>query len=235
MGAVVDDIMYCIIYVTTIVLYPLMHGLPHRCRVSHLSEHLCFYSSGDEVLRKELEEQVRHWRKESETKERQIVTIKQQRQNELDAVLGEKTVLQADIEQTRRHLKALDHTLFEERRQKDSAVAEKTMMERQNANLQRELSEERREKEVLQQQLTDYSKENVDLTDSVRQLEALLTNAETTIRQRTLKARDSERAVSIPSRESERVLGIPSRDIHLTDKKLGRGSYGGRVTSFCLL
>lgn len=30
-------------------------------------------------------------------------------------------------------------------------------------------------------------------------------------------------------RQSEEVLSIPSKDIHLTDKKLGSGSYGGEM------
>lgn len=62
----------------------------------------------------------------------------------------------------------------------------------------------------------------VGLRQNGSRLEELLTAAE------AANAQTRQRL-----RQSVEVLGFPSRDIHLTDKKLESGSYGGELTFYC--
>lgn len=123
-------------------------------------------------------------------------------------------------------------------------VQVKQQNEREKASLQRQLAEKQREKEdaeqVLNQQIESLqqgmedrqrqvdslTEEKEVLQETVSQLEALLTDAETKITEGRQRAQ---------AREREEIVNIPSRHIRLTNEKLGSGSYGGAVTSLSML
>ena len=104
--------------------------------------------------------------------------------------------------------------------------------------LQRDLDEKERQKESalqeanqtierLQNELERQTRETVGVTEhnalrrNVREFESLLSDAEATI---GISRKRLE--------ESKEVLKVASQDIHLTDTKLGQGSYGGLVILF---
>ena len=130
----------------------------------------------------------------------------------------------------------LQRDLDEKGRQKESALQEASQAV---SLLQRDIDEKERQKESalqeanltierLQNELERQTRETVGVTEhnealrrNVRELESLLSDAEASI---GISRKRLE--------ESKEVLKIASQDIHLTDTKLGQGSYGGLVILF---
>ena len=140
----------------------------------------------------------------------QYIEALQQNMRELEFRLSNAEVALEEASQTAACLqRELDEKILEK---KAAAQQANQMVER----LQSDLEQQREE-------ISSVTQHNEALQHSVGELELLLSNAEAAVeisRQRL--------------RESEEVLRVASQDIRMSDTNLGKGSYGGLVSSFSI-
>ena len=134
----------------------------------------------------------------------------QQNVRELESRLSN---VEVELQEANQTTASLQRGLDEKRLEKEAAAQEANRI---TERLQSDLEQQREE-------INSVTQHNEALQHSVGELELLLSNAEAAVeisRQRL--------------RESEEVLRVASQDIRMSDTNLGKGSYGGLVSSFSI-